>query len=268
VSRIKDGGKLEYNQNLGAENNFLVYEAMSEIVIHSAKHFIKEDFDVHVIRSEVNSYQEIFDTNFQKVYDLWNPEEPNNILYLDGDTLVTNQVEVFGKYSNFQMFNYTARRSLPATENKYGLGFEHYFNAGIRYYPATMKQEVWDTGWQYAKDWDYGFWGTEQAIFNEMMYSQNSDHKHWLKPEMGFQVIGIPVQKIKQPAVIKQMEDWNNSNFNSAKIMHLHGTRSAVNTLLTQWQIWKDRTDEEFQFSKFNVQTDQNGNAIGLDFSS
>lgn len=252
VSRIKNDGTLEYNEKLGAEQNYLIYEAMSEIVIHSAKHFIKEDFEVHVIRDEVSSYQEIFDNNFSTVYyDVWNPDEPNNVLYMDTDTLVVNPVSIFGQFDQFQMFNYTARRSLPADTNKYGLSFLHYFNAGIRYYPASMTEDTWDEGWQYAGDWDYNFWGTEQAIFNAMMYSQNPDYKHWLRPELGYQVIGIPYDKLKEAEA--QMNQWNAFPFPEAKMLHLHGTRDAVNTLATQWLLWKEKTGEEFEFSRFDV---------------
>ena len=45
VSKIKPSGKLEYNKQLGAENTYKVYQAMSEIVIHSAETFIQEDFE-------------------------------------------------------------------------------------------------------------------------------------------------------------------------------------------------------------------------------
>lgn len=264
VSQIKENGTLEFNKKLGHSNTFHLYEAMSEIVIHSARRFIKSDFDVHIIRSEVNSYQEIFHTNFQKVYDLWRDDGPNNILYLDGDTLVTGEVNIFDNLKDFQMFNYTASRKLKSKENKYNLMFEHYFNAGIRYYPATMNSHVWDTGWEYAKDWDYDFWGTEQAIFNKMMYSQNPDHTYWLKPDMGFQVIGIPFNQLFNDNVIERMNKWNNANFRDAKIMHLHGTRDAVNTLVSQWVLWRNITGEEFKFSKIKIDTDSYGNPVNL----
>ena len=52
----------------------------------------------------------------------------------------------------------------------------HYFNAGVRYQLSKMS-ECLGPGWKYAKDWDYNIWGTEQIIFNEMMYSENEDAK-------------------------------------------------------------------------------------------
>jgi hypothetical protein len=265
VSKIKHDGKLEFNESLGAEKTYRLYEAMSEIVIHSAETFLQEDFEIVVFEDEVSSYQEIFHKNFSNVSETWQEDGPNNILYLDCDTLVVAPVEIFGKFDRFQMFNYTARRSLPADTNKYGLKHDHYFNAGVRYYPESMHKEVWDTGWKYAQDWDYDFWGTEQVIFNEMMYSQDPNVNTWLKPEFGYQLIGVPHTKLDDIKIIKHSEQWNNMLIKDAKIMHLHGTRDAMNTLLLQWELWRRITGEEFTFSHFNVVTDeQTGRAVGL----
>jgi len=270
VSKIQNDENLEYNKHLGTQDTYKLYEAMSEIVIHSAETYIQEDFDIVVLQDDVKSYQEIFHKNFQNVYDVWNEDGPNNILFLDTDTLVVAPVEVFGKYDRFQMFNYTDPKRLSGKdkENKYGLDHEHYFNAGCRYYPDTMTKEVWDLGWSYAKDWDYNIWGTEQIIFNEMMYSQDRDYKTWLTPEMGYQVMNLPFNKIDGNPQISALEEWNGLEFSRAKIMHLHGTRSAVNTVLLQWEFWRRSTGEEFEFTNFIVKKDSSGNVAGLDYRS
>jgi len=266
VSKIKNNNKIEYNKDLGAEKTYKVYNAMSEIVIHSAETFIQEDFETVVFKDEVDSYQQIFHKNFQHVYDEWNKDGPNNILFLDCDTLVINPVEVFGQFKHFQMFNYTDPKTLSGDDanNKYGLNHEHYFNAGCRYYPDSMSQDVWDLGWKYAKDWDYNIWGTEQIIFNEMMYSQDKDVATWLKPEMNFQAMNVPFHDVDNPNLHKYLSEWNGISMNDANICHLHGTRGAGNTLLLQWELWKRVSGEEFDFSEFVVQTDDSGNAIGL----
>lgn len=261
VSKIAADSKLEYNQDLGADTTHLVYQAMSEIVVHSAETFIQEDFEIVLFEDNVASYQEIFHRNFQNVYDVWKQDGPNNILFLDCDTLVTAPVEVFGKYKQFQMFNYTDPKRLSGDDlnNKYGLDFEHYFNAGCRYYPAEMDQSVWDLGWQYAKDWDYNIWGTEQLIFNQMMYSQNPDVNHWLTPDMNYQAMSVPYTDLDNRARIQMLNQWNGIDINDAKIMHLHGTRGAANTLLLQWELWRRITGEQFEFERFDVVQDQTG---------
>ena len=266
VSKIKNNDSIEYNKDLGAEKTYKVYNAMSEIVIHSAETFIQEDFEVVVFQDEVKNYQEIFHKNFQNVYSEWQKDGPNNILFLDCDTLVISPVEVFGQFDQFQLFNYTDPKTLSGDDanNKYGLKHEHYFNAGCRYYPDSMPQDLWDLGWKYAKDWDYNIWGTEQIIFNEMMYSQNPDVAHWLKPHMNFQAMNVPFHDIDNTRLHDYLTNWNGISMNDASICHLHGTRGAGNTLLLQWELWKRVSGEEFDFSEFIVQTDDSGNAIGL----
>lgn len=256
VSKIVSGGKLEFNDRLGADTTYKIYQAMSEIVIHSAKTFIQEDFQVEIFRDTVNSYQEIFHRNFDHVYKKFHsPHGPHNILFLDCDTLVVAPVQVFGKFDRFQMFNYTAPKTLKGADakNKYGLHHAHYFNAGVRYYPSAMPDELWDLGWSYANDWDYTIWGTEQIIFNQMMFSQDSDHGTWLRPDMSFQAMSVPFNHIDDPDRQQYLTLWNGIPMSDAKILHLHGTRGAANTLLLQWELWRRITGEEFQFSRVQI---------------
>jgi hypothetical protein len=53
---------------------------------------------------------------------------------------------------------------------------------------------------------------------------------------------------------------------NDAKIMHLHGTRGAVNTVLLQWELWRRITGEEFEFSTLKVVRDSAGMPIDIEF--
>lgn len=264
--KIRSTGTLEFNQEYGNEGAYTLYHAMHEIVCHSAETFIQEDFEFVIIEEDVDSYQQVFHNNWQHVRDVWDDEGPNNILFLDTDTLIIKPVEIFGKLNEFQMFNYTDPKELSGADanNRYGLKFKHYFNAGVRYYPDTMSEELWNVGQELANEWDYNIWGTEQIIFNQMMYSQNPDVKHWLKPEYGFQAMQMRHNLISHPEINDYLENWNGMHLNDAKILHLHGTRGAANTVLLQWNLWKRVTGEEFEFSKVEVIKDTNGNAVNL----
>ena len=209
LCRIKDSSNLEYNQDKGADKTYTLYSSMCEILCESADRHIAGDWDFEIIENEVENYQEIFDTNFGEVYDMWDGGK-NNILFLDLDTFVIGDVDVFDKL-------------------------------------------VWDLGWKYAKDWDYNIWGTEQIIFNEMMYSQNRDHTKWLTPEMNYQMMNAVPELLDNPNYITQLNMWNNTQLNKSKIVHLHGTRGAEQTLLTQWTLWKKLTSEEFEFENVKV---------------
>ena len=43
--------------------------------------------------------------------------------------------------------------------------------------------------------------------------------------------------------------------------MHLHGTRGADKTVMSQWQLWKEVTGDEYEFEHINiVQNENNSN--------
>jgi hypothetical protein len=267
VSKIDPTGSLEYNKGLGTNVTFELYRAMSEIVIHSAKTFIQDDFEIVVFGDNVNNYREIFHKNFKNLYDTFHSNGgPHSILFLDCDTLVISPVQVFSVFDKFQLFNYTDPKAMGGARaiNKYGLQFNHYFNSGVRYFHSSMSKEIWDLGWSYAKDWDLNDWDTEQVIYNQMMYSQDSNYQTWLRPEMNFQALSVPFDKIDSPDIQQRLQHWNGINMNDAKIIHLAGTRGAVNTLLTQWVVWKKITGEEFEFSKVKIVKNENGDPINV----
>tara|TARA_B100000900_G_scaffold233883_1_gene198569 strand:+ start:1168 stop:1977 length:810 start_codon:yes stop_codon:yes gene_type:complete len=266
LCRINNNDKLEYNQQAGADNTFKLYSSMSEILCESVDTFLEGDWDFEIIENDVDSYQEVFDTNFNEVYEMWDSGK-NNILFLDLDTIMLQPVNVFDNLDHFQMFNYTDPKTLGGkdADNKYGLQHQHYFNAGVRYYPSKMSQDVWDLGWKYASDWDYNIWGTEQIIFNEMMYSENKDVNNWLDPTMNFQMMNAVPQAVYHQKYIAEIEAWNGASIDDAKIMHLHGTRGADKTVMTQWQLWKQITGDEFEFEHINIVQD-NGMAVGVEY--
>ena len=266
LCRINNNDKLEYNQENGADNTFKLYSSMSEILCESVDTFLEGDWEFEIIENKVDSYQEVFDTNFAEVYEMWDSGN-NNILFLDLDTIMLQPVNVFDKLDHFQMFNYTDPKTLSGkdADNKYGLQHEHYLNAGVRYYPNKMSQDVWELGWKYAKDWDYDIWGTEQIIFNEMMFSQNDDVNNWLDPTMNFQMMNAVPQAVYHAQYIAEIEAWNSASIDDAKIMHLHGTRGADKTVMTQWQLWKQITGDEFEFEHINI-VQNNGMAVGVEY--
>lgn len=266
LCRIKNNDKLEYNTDQGVDNTFKLYSSMSEILCESVDTFLDGDWEFEIIENDVENYQQIFDTNFAEVYEMWDNGN-NNILFLDLDTIMLKPVSIFDKLNKFQMFNYTDPKTLSGkdADNKYGLKHEHYFNAGVRYYPSSMSKDVWDLGWKYAKDWDYNIWGTEQIIFNEMMYSQHSNVNEWIDPTMNFQMMNAVPQAITNAQYLQSIESWNSIGINEAKIMHLHGTRGADKTVMTQWQLWKEITGDEFEFDQINI-VQNNGIAVGVEY--
>lgn len=267
IDKIRDTENLEYNKDIGTDATFSLYHAMHEILCHSAETFIQEDFEFAIIEEDVDSYQQVFHNNWQHVYDMWSEDGPNNVLFFDTDVIILKPVSIFSEdFKHFQMFNFTdpKQTSGPDLNNIYGLKHDKYFNAGVRYYPACMPKEQWDIGWEYAKEWDYSVWGTEQLIFNEMMWRMNPNVNHWLRPELGFQAMNLAHNAIDRPEVNGYLQAWNGIHLNDAKILHLHGTRGAANTVALQWELWKRVTGEEFEFSRVEIVRDASGNITDI----
>ena len=68
-----------------------------------------------------------------------------------------------------------------------------------------------------------------------------------------------------QTNYIAQIEAWNGANIDDAKVMQSHGTRGADKTVMTQWQLWKQVTGDEFEFEHINIVQDK-GIALGVEY--
>jgi len=83
---------------------------------------------------------------------------------------------------------------------------------------------------------------------------------------MNFQAMNVPFGDVDNPTLQSYLKNWNGIHMNDAKIMHLHGTRGAANTLLLQWELWRRITGEEFEFSTVDVVKDSTGKPINIEF--
>ena len=52
-----------------------------------------------IFDDEVDNYQQIFHKNFTNVYEIWQENGPNNILFLDTDTLVVSPISILAHFS-------------------------------------------------------------------------------------------------------------------------------------------------------------------------
>ena len=96
------------------------------------------------------------------------------------------------------------------------------------------------------------------------MFTQNPDPTHWIDPTMNYQVMSLPYQHLDNEQAWNYYDEWNGCSYKDAKVMHLHGTRGAANTLITQWLMWRKLTGEEFEFTDIEIQKDQAGMPVGL----
>lgn len=188
------------------------YTEMFEASVASALQNIRGRWEGIVFDETCETRVEMFRKNWQKIHDLWH-SEPCNILYLDSDTIVVKPVEIFGRWPEFRLFNWTD----PARNEE----FEHYFNAAVRYYPAHMSEDVWAIGRKRAENWRLDIWDQEQLIFNEMFWSQGLTWEDAHHPELNWQApTGKSIPELSQHA------SFNTLPIAHARIIHYHGSRS------------------------------------------
>lgn len=199
------------------ENNlFENYTMMHELSVKSFKKFLDGSWELKFFTGSVTNINQAFEKTFWSIYDLWK-QEPCNILYTDPDTIAIKLFNPWDQYRNFMMFNYTDPKKL-LTQNVYHKTYEHFFNAGVRYFPASMKEETWKCGIEIANNWNYDTYDTEQIVLNEMLWSQKMPIDQILDPSMAWQGLLMDIQF---------NNSWNNLSVEKAKILHFHSSRGS-----------------------------------------
>lgn len=190
------------------------YHRMEQLMTESAKRFVTGLDDIVIHRGSAENIREVFRDHFGVIYHLW--KTGANILYVDLDVLFVKPYDIFGKVDHFAMFNHT---SPPKTKDlHYDVNFPNYFNCGIRYYPATMRQQYWDIGFGMIENWNPDRWDTEQVIYNHMLWSQDISLEETLKPEMAYQYIHD---------TDKANDVFNEIPINTACAIHFHSSRGS-----------------------------------------
>jgi hypothetical protein len=131
--------------------------------------------------------------------------------------MMIRPTEIFDRFQEFRLFNWTTPKTLPPFDNLY--------NAGVRYYAAAMDPELWHIGDALAENWVDDNWNMEQEIFNTMFWQQAVPDPH--HPELNWQGMHmIRAAKNTQKAV----EEWNGLPVSLAHVLHVHGSRDPMLT--------------------------------------
>jgi hypothetical protein len=195
-------------------NLYDLYSQMNSLSEDSFAHYLAGDWELINLVSEAQDINHVFRQQFRAIYDIWS-REPCNILYCGSDTQMIKTTEVFGKYNHFLMWNYTDPKSDGPCD--------HYLNADIRYYPSTMRPEVWEFGLKMIDHLDW--WGGDQVLYNIMVWCQGLSHKEVIDPTMAYQGFMLPMQSQEYS------DQWNNSRLADAHIVHWAGSRGAARTV-------------------------------------
>ena len=188
------------------------YDAMFRASLASVQQNLRGAWTGIVIDQEQPTRLAMFKNNYTKIRDLWH-SEPCNILFVDSDTVMVKPVEIFGRWPEFRLFNWTT----PPRHSR----FENYFNCAVRYYPAHMSPKVWAIGDREFRAWDNSIYDHEQLMFNHMFWSQGLTWEDAHHPELNWQAEnGMTLPQLAEHAL------FNNLPLGQARIIHYHGTRS------------------------------------------
>jgi hypothetical protein len=202
------------------EDLYQKYQAMHQLSLASYQRFLGGTWELKFFEGDVDNINQAFERTFWAIHDLWH-SEPCNILYTDPDTMAVKVLNPWGQYPHFTMFNYTDPRSFDKP-NRYNKQFDHFFNAGVRYFPSTMSRDIWASGAEMARNWDYETYDTEQIILNTMLWDQPVQRIDVLNPYMAYQAFHPD---------IRVSDQWNGLRLGDAGILHFHSSRDAQNRL-------------------------------------
>lgn len=200
------------------------YEDMYRISRASARKFLIGPWEEVKFTAPVLDARLYQIAQWYTIKELWH-REPCNILAMGADTLFIKPTEIFGKFHNMRMFNYT--------DPKQHSEFPHYFNDDIRYYPADMDPKVWSIGEQKMAEWfthTEGNWAWGQLIHNYQFWSQNLDPADVLIPQLAWQAFTFD----------KAYGDtWNGCPFERAHVIHFHGSRDSDSRVTVMTELAK-----------------------------
>lgn len=192
------------------------YNEMEQIMVSSAKQNLKGLDQILIHRGYASDIREVFRIHFTEIYQVWK-SDPCNILYCDLDVVFVKPAEFFNQFNLFSMFNLTDPNS--TTDNHYGISFKNFYNCGIRYYPHTMSEQVWQIGFDMLANWNPNRWDSEQLIYNQMMWSQSDQISDFFRPDLAYQLVNA------------HDDNRNGISIDNAKVIHFHGSRGSSNKL-------------------------------------
>jgi hypothetical protein len=221
MKNILIGSVRQMNSSYDAQSNradsvFDAYNSMYNLSRKSAHRFLKGEWKEVKLSSPVFNVKLGAIANFYAIKELWHSMKCN-ILWLGADTLIVKETEIFSRFSEFTLFNYTEPRSYRE--------IEHYLNDDVRYYPATMSVAAWEVaetmmnGYFTDKDAD---WNYTQIINNAMYYCENNGQALKLKPHLNWLVL---TGDLSSDAL------WNDCDISLANILHFCGSRGSITRL-------------------------------------
>ena len=188
------------------------YKELTELCVKSFCKNLADIDEVVILNREVNSYHDMNKDIYAKIKKRYFANDCN-ILYVDSDIVCVKPHRIFGIYNNFRMFDVQKifQYAYPENVPKYMYAcFQRWWMSNVRYYPAGIKQLVWEVGDSLVENW-IDVWAFECIIYNSMFYAQKDPNTNFVgNPLLNCQY--VPGQT--DEAILKD-----------AKIIHVQSTR-------------------------------------------
>lgn len=206
---------------------YKTYYDMCRHSLSSLRKFLKGDWEYILFDEEIDNINQAMPLNNDRIYELWH-REPCNILWVGPDVQLIDEVEIFGKFNEFRLFNWTDPKSWHEA-NQYNKAFENLFNNDLQYYPSTMDPKLWEIERKMRSEWDtsegMSSYNNQQIIHNTMFWSQNIAFEDAHKPELFYQAQWLPWKSQEE------QDTWNGCKLDDAKIVHWHSSRHSPTKL-------------------------------------
>jgi hypothetical protein len=223
-------GKLELKDkvpNRAMLNSISDYRRMQTISIDSFQKNLPGEWTLIELGGQKSNLQQAFKYVMKRTREIWLEHAPCNILYSDPDTLCVKPLLDLEKFKEFRIFTNGAR-----------LSRSQYHNCGVRWFPHTTQQCVWDFFDQALTTWhDDAKYHHEQDIYADAM---------WIQPNLD--------RTIQQNLVDQVGEYYKDFEYRcdqtiwfhtpeieftqSPPILHVHASRNPANRVAWMQEIW------------------------------
>jgi hypothetical protein len=200
-------------------NSISSYRSMQDISIESFQKNLSGEWVLMELGGQKSSLQEAFRYVMKRTREIWIEHAPCNILYADPDTLCVKPLCDLEKFKEFRIF----------TDGD-PLAREQYHNCGVRWFPHTTQQCVWDYFDQELGIWyDDARYEHEQKIYRKAMWTQ-TDLDCTIQQCIVNQVGGY----YKSFELQTPMVDFAQTQ----PILHVHASRNPANRAVWMQEIW------------------------------
>jgi len=151
------------------------YLRMHELSLHSFRKNLLGDWqEITVMEPPQHSLQEAFRHTAILTQQIYQQHQPCRILYTDPDTVCARPLDLFGRFTEFRLFDQMDQTVQPLSAK-----WDGYWNCSVRYFPEHLDEQFWKRMWDIMEGWDYERYDYEQEMYRQLMWSQPVDTEAW-----------------------------------------------------------------------------------------